>query len=67
MACNSKAAFGLTLTRSERRAFASVAAEEAAAAESQGVLVIVGRRGGKTRMAAALAVYLGVLLTTLPG
>ncbi len=53
----------MTLTRSERRAFASVAGgREPPQQKVREFWAIVGRRGGKTRMAAALAVYLGVFV-----
>jgi Phage Terminase len=54
-----KAAFGLELNRDEARAFASVAGSRAPPTKRVRELwAIVGRRGGKSRIAAALAVYL---------
>jgi hypothetical protein len=54
-----KAAFGTTLNREEARAFASVAGSRAPPTKRVRELwAIVGRRGGKSRMAAALAVYI---------
>ena len=56
-----KAAFGLTLNREEARAFAAVAGERKPPAQRVRELwAIVGRRGGKSRMAAALAIYLAL-------
>jgi hypothetical protein len=53
-----KAAFGLKLSRSERRAFASVAgSRKSPRARVRELWAIVGRRGGKSRMAAALSVF----------
>jgi Terminase large subunit, ATPase domain len=54
-----KAAFGTTLNREESRAFASVAGSRAPPAKRVRELwAVVARRGGKSRMAAALAVYI---------
>jgi hypothetical protein len=54
-----KAAFGLELSRAEARAFASVAGSRAPPTKRVRELwAVVGRRGGKSRMAAALAVYI---------
>ncbi|MGP0082770.1 MAG: hypothetical protein ACLP0B_03935, partial [Steroidobacteraceae bacterium] len=57
--CVLKAAFGLDLNRDEARAFAAVAGSRAPPRKRVRELwAIVGRRGGKSRMAAAIAVYL---------
>ena len=54
-----KAAFGLELNREEARAFASVAGSRQPPTQRVRELwAIIGRRGGKSRIAAALAVYL---------
>jgi hypothetical protein len=54
-----KAAFGLELNCAEARAFASVAGSRAPPTKRVRELwAIIGRRGGKSRIAAALAVYL---------
>src|SRR5262249_23458741 len=54
-----KAAFGLALNRDEARAFAAVAGSRSPPAQRVRELwAIIGRRGGKSRIAAALAVYL---------
>jgi Phage Terminase len=54
-----KAAFGLSLNEDEAKAFASVAGSRNPPAQRVRELwAIVGRRGGKSRMAAALAAYL---------
>lgn len=54
-----KAAFGNELSRTERRAFASVAgSRKPPTRRVQELWAIVGRRGGKSRVAAALATYL---------
>jgi hypothetical protein len=54
-----KASFGLKLNRSERKAFESVAGSREPPQQQVAELwAIVGRRGGKSRMAAALAVFL---------
>ena len=56
-----KAAFGLELNREQARAFASVAGSRQRPAERVRELwCIVGRRGGKSKMAAAIAVYLAM-------
>jgi Phage Terminase len=53
-----KAAFGLSLNRDEARAFASVAgSRQPPSRRVRELWSIIGRRGGKSRMAAALAVY----------
>jgi hypothetical protein len=53
-----KAAFGIELNRDEARVFASVAGGRKPPAERVRELwCIVGRRGGKSRMAAAIACY----------
>ena len=58
-----KAAFGLELNREQARAFASVAGSRQRPAERVRELwCIVGRRGGKSKMAAAIAVYLAVFV-----
>jgi hypothetical protein len=58
-----KAAFGLELNREQARAFASVAGSRQPPAERVRELwCIVGRRGGKSKMAAAIAVYLAVFV-----
>lgn len=54
-----KAAFGLSLSRAERRAFAKVAGDRSPPSRRVAELwAIVGRRGGKSRMAALIAVYI---------
>jgi Phage Terminase len=58
-----KAAFGLTLNRDEARAFAAVAGERKPPAQRVRELwAIVGRKGGKSRMAAAIAVYVACFM-----
>ena len=53
-----KAAFGITLDENERAVFASVAGTRAPPSKRVRELwCICGRRSGKSRMAAALAVY----------
>jgi hypothetical protein len=53
-----KAAFGQELSRSERRAFASVAgSRRPPKTRVRELWAIIGRRAGKSRIAAALAVY----------
>jgi len=53
-----KAAFGLTLNRDEAQAFASVAGGRAPPAKRVRELwCVAGRRSGKSRIAAALAIY----------
>jgi hypothetical protein len=55
-----KAAFGIALNRDEARAFASVAGNRNPPQQRVRELwCIIGRRGGKSRIAAGLAVYLG--------
>jgi hypothetical protein len=55
-----KASFGRRLTRSEARAFAQVAGGRRAPVEPVRELwAIIGRRGGKSRVAAGLAAFLG--------
>ncbi len=57
--CVLKAAFGLELNRQDARAFAAVAGSRAPPAKRVRELwAIVGRRGGKSRMAALIAVFL---------
>jgi hypothetical protein len=54
-----KGAFGLALNEDEAKAFASVAGSRQSPSQRVRELwAIVGRRGGKSRMAAALACYL---------
>jgi hypothetical protein len=54
-----KSAFGLALDAAEVKVFASIAGNRAPPAKRVRELwAIVGRRGGKSRMAAALAVYI---------
>ena len=56
-----KAAFGLELNREEARAFAAVAGSRSPPAKRVRELwAIVGRRGGKSRMAALIACYLAL-------
>lgn len=58
-----KAAFGIELNREERRAFAIVAGSRQPPQERVAELwAIVGRRSGKSRMAAALAVFLALFV-----
>jgi hypothetical protein len=58
-----KAAFGLELNREQARAFASVAgSRQPPAGRVRELWCIVGRRGGKSKMAAAIAVYLAVFV-----
>jgi hypothetical protein len=58
-----KAAFGLDLNDDEARAFASVAGNRQPPGQRVRELwAIVGRRGGKSRMAAAIAVFLAVFV-----
>ena len=58
-----KAAFGLPLDDSEREVFAQVAGGRAAPLRRVRELwAIIGRRGGKSRMAAALAVFFACFL-----
>jgi hypothetical protein len=57
------AAFGLVLNREQRRLFASVAGDRKPPEQRVRELwAIVGRRGGKSRMAGALAVYLAAFV-----
>jgi hypothetical protein len=54
-----KAAFGIELNREEARTFAAVAGNRAPPAKRVRELwAIIGRRGGKSRMAAAIACYI---------
>ena len=58
-----KAAFGLKLNRTERRAFASVAGSRKPPRRmARELWCVIGRRSGKSRMAAALAVFLAVFV-----
>jgi hypothetical protein len=58
-----KAAFGLELNREEARAFASVAGSRIPPTQRVRELwCVVGRRGGKSRMAALIACYLATLV-----
>jgi phage terminase large subunit-like protein len=58
-----RAAFGLHLNRAERRAFASIAGSRKPPAERVRELwCVVSRRAGKSRMAAALAVYFAIFV-----
>ena len=58
-----KAAFGLELNREQAHAFASVAGSRQPPAERVRELwCIVGRRGGKSKVATAIAVYLAVFV-----
>ena len=58
-----KATFGLDLNRDEARAFASVAGNRKPPSQRVRELwAIVGRRGGKSRMAALIAVYLAIFV-----
>jgi hypothetical protein len=58
-----RAAFGLPLSDAKRATFAEVAGDRAPPAHRVRELwAIVGRRGGKSRMAAALAVYFALLV-----
>jgi Phage Terminase len=58
-----KASFGLELNREEARAFASVAGSRAPPAKRVRELwAIVGRRGGKSRIAAAVAVFIALFV-----
>jgi hypothetical protein len=59
-----RAAFGLDLTREQRRAFASVAGgRNPPNRRARELWAIVGRRAGKSRMAAALAVFFACFVT----
>jgi hypothetical protein len=56
-----KAAFGIALNRQERRAFEAVAGGRTAPKERVRELIcIIGRRSGKSRVAAAVAAYIAV-------
>ena len=56
-----KAAFGIELDEQEARIFASIAGERQPPTQRVRELwAIVGRRGGKSRIAAALAIYLAL-------
>jgi hypothetical protein len=58
-----KAAFGLDLNREEARAFASVAGGRAPPTKRiRELWCVCGRRGGKSRMAALIAVYLAIFV-----
>lgn len=58
-----KAAFGETLNRSERRAFERIAGGRKAPRERVRELwAVAGRRSGKSRVAAALAVYIAAFI-----
>jgi hypothetical protein len=58
-----KAAFGTPLNRAERRAFVSVAGSRKPPSERVRELwCIIGRRGGKSRIAAALAVFIAAFV-----
>jgi hypothetical protein len=58
-----KASFGLELSRDEARVFAAVAGGRRPPTERVRELwAVIGRRGGKSRIAAALAVYFAVLV-----
>src|ERR1700733_6754403 len=58
-----KAAFGLALNLEDLRAFASVAGSRIPPTQRVRELwAIVGRRGGKSRMAALIAVYLAIFV-----
>jgi len=58
-----KAAFGEHLSRQDRRAFEVVAGSRKPPAQKVRELwAIVGRRGGKSRIAAAIAVYIAVFI-----
>jgi hypothetical protein len=58
-----KAAFGITLNRAERRAFESIAGNrEPPARKVQQLWAILGRGSGKSRMAAAISVYIAAFM-----
>lgn len=62
-----KAAFGLSLSRSEARTFAKLAGGRKALRKRVAELwAIAGRRSGKTRMAAAVAVYIAAFIDHRP-
>jgi hypothetical protein len=59
-----KAAFGLSLNRDEAEAFAAVAGSRSPPTKRVRELwAIIGRRGGKSRIAAALAIFLAAFTT----
>src|SRR3954451_8872232 len=59
-----KAAFGLGLSDEERKVFAAVAGDRGLPLKRVRELwCIVGRRGGKSRVAAALAIYFALFVT----
>jgi phage terminase large subunit-like protein len=57
-----KAAFGSELNRKERQAFASVSRRRSPTKRVRELWCLIGRRGGKSRIAAALAVYFAALV-----
>ena len=57
-----KAAFGQPLNRKERQAFASVSRRSSPARRVRELWCLIGRRGGKSRVAAALAVHCAALV-----
>jgi hypothetical protein len=58
-----KAAFGLELNREERRAFAAIAGSRRTPAQKvEELWVLAGRGGGKSRISAAVAVYIACFL-----
>jgi hypothetical protein len=57
-----KAAFGTELNRKERQAFASVSRRRSPTKRVRELWCLIGRRGGKSRIAAALAVYFAALV-----
>jgi hypothetical protein len=58
-----KAAFGEELNREERRAYDAISgSRQPPAKRVRELWAVVGRRGGKSRMAAAIAVYLATLV-----
>jgi hypothetical protein len=58
-----KAAFGTPLNRDERRAFESISGgRKSPARRVRELWCLIGRRGGKSRIAAALAVYFAALV-----
>lgn len=58
-----KAAFGIKLTRAERRAFASIAGSRAPPAKKvEQLWVVAGRGSGKSRVSAAISVYTACFL-----
>ena len=56
-----KAAFGDKLTRAESRAFDAVARRNVPARRVRELWAVVGRRSGKSRMAAAIGCYLATM------